>query len=140
MYRYMYHEAHISMRQYAASVIGHMLAFQFKTDYVQPKRFTARPKQAKPRQPRLPKGKVKVPAVRSRWTEDAKEIIEAAGLRVGEVKMFTKELMAAGRVSPVWAAGLVAGQEPEEGAIMDKGSEVNLTVTGEFWMKPELPY
>lgn len=130
MDRYMFHESHLRMGPYAAAIVEYMLSFDFKMDYVQPKRFPARPKQAKPHQPRVPKGKVRVPWVRGRQTELARQMLEGGGLRVGTIETVT---------GAVWAAGRVIAQEPDRDTIVDPGSAVNLAVTGEYWMKPELP-
>ncbi|MBI4299758.1 MAG: Dabb family protein [Chloroflexi bacterium] len=130
MDRYMWHESHVRMGPFAAPVSEYMLSFDFQTDYVQPKRFPARPKVAKLRRPRLPQGKVRVPMLRGRRPEVAKELLEKAGLKVGKVDTVKRG---------VWAIGRVTGQEPARDALADAGSAVDLLVTGEYWMKPELP-
>jgi len=130
MDRYMFHESHLRMGPYAAATIEYMLSFDFETDYVQPKRFPLRPKQAKPRRPGVPRGKVRVPRVGGRRTEVAMQMLVDAGLRVGNIGTVT---------GVVWAAGRVVAQEPDMDAIVKKGSTVDLTVSGEYLMKPELP-
>ena len=130
MERYMFHEAHISMGPILLPIADYWLSFDFEIDYVQPKRFPARPRQAKPRQPRVPRGKVRVPWVRGRRLEAARQMLEEAGLKVGSIDTV---------IGGVWAAGRVTGQEPARDTIVDRGMVVNLTVIGEFWMKPQLP-
>jgi len=130
MERYMYHEAHVTMGPILKPVAEYWLSFDFNIDYVQPKRFPARPKQAKPRKPRVPKGNAIVPWVRGRRLEDARRILEEAGLTVGAIKE---------AIGGVWAVGRVTAQEPDKDSIVDKGTAVNLTISGEFWMKPRLP-
>lgn len=138
MDRYMYHEAHVRMRQFAAPVVEHMMAVQFQADYVKPGRFPARQKQ-KTGAPRLPKGKVIVPTLVGRRVEDARQVIREAGLKVGTVNSITQEMLATGKASSVMAPGRVAVQEPARETIVDRGSAVNMTLTGDFWLKPERP-
>ena len=126
MDRYMYHESHMRMVAFT-DVVDYMLSFDFETDYAAPKRFPARKKVPKPRLPRLSKGNVRVPMVSGRQLKDAARVLEEVGLKVGSVEEM---------IGHVWAQGRVAGQVPDSGTVVEKGSSVDLTVTGEYWMKP----
>jgi len=130
MERYMYHEAHISMGPVLQPIADYWLSYDFNIDYAQPTRFPARPKQPKSIKPPVPKDKVIVPWVRGRKLEDAWKILEDAGLKVGKVEE---------ALGGVWAGGRVTAQEPAKDSIADRGTAVNLTITGEFWVKPRLP-
>jgi hypothetical protein len=122
MDRYMFHQSHLRMGPYAAATVEHMLSFDFEMEYVQPKRFPARPRKEQPRRPRVPKGKARMPWVGGRRMEVARQMLEDAGLIVGSIETVT---------GSVWAAGRVVAQEPDRDTIVNKGSAVNLTVTGE---------
>ena len=89
MDRYMFHESHLRMGPYAQAVLEYLLSFDFETDYVQPKRFPARTKQAEPRRPRVPKGKARMPGVDGRRMEVARQMLENAGLIVGSIETVT---------------------------------------------------
>ncbi len=130
MDRYMYHEAHISAGPLLKPLAEYWRSFDFVVDYAAPKRFPARSKRPKPRLPRLPENKVMVPWVRGRRLAHARQTLEEAGLRVGKVEA---------ALGGVWAAGRVTAQNPDKGTIVDKGTAINLTITGEFWMAPKLP-
>ncbi len=129
MDRYMYHKAHITGGPILQGLARYWLSFDFNIDFVQPRRYPAKPKRSKPK-PQLPEGKVVVPWVRGRRLEHARQTLEEAGLKVGSIKT---------AIGGVWAAGRVTAQEPARDIVVDKGTEVNLTVTGEFWMEPKLP-
>lgn len=130
MDRYMYHEAHISAGPILKPLAEYWLSFDFEIEYAAPRRFPAQPREKKPRQPRLPEGKVRVPWVRGRRLEHARKTLEEAGLKVGKVTE---------AIGGVWAAGRVTAQDPDKASVVDRGTPINLTISGKFWMAPKLP-
>ncbi|MBT4160454.1 MAG: PASTA domain-containing protein [Gammaproteobacteria bacterium] len=127
MDRYMWHEAHLRMGPWAQAAIEFLQSFDFELEYEAPTEFP--PQAVTPEPEAAPGGQIRVPPIRGRSVEDARELIAAAGL-VTDQKV---ETMLGG----VWAPGRVMGSSPEAGECVPEGSTVELIVTGEWWSKPD---
>lgn len=130
MERYMFHESHLRMGPYAAAVVEYMLSFDFRTDYAQPDRFPERPLVEPERESDPGTGRTRVPSVVGHKLEEAGRILEEAGLRGGATQSV---------VGSVWAVGRVIQQQPAAGTIAEPGTNVDLGVTSEYWMRPAAP-
>lgn len=131
MDRYMHHEGHLRMGPFAQGVFAHSLSFDFVTEFEQPERYP-HPAPARETAPGPAPGQVTVPALVGRRREQALGMLEEAGLAAGRMTTSTEGLA-------LWAPGRVIVQQPGAGSVVARGSAVDLGVTGEFWMKPELP-
>lgn len=130
MNRYMYHEGHLRTAPFAEPVFDYSMSFDFQTDFVQPKRYP--PKKAVRRRGRkIPAAQARVPLLFGHHTEGAKKVLAAAGLTPGRVETQQHKL-------GLWAPGWAIGQSLEAGSIVPKGSTVDIFVTGEHWVKPQL--
>lgn len=128
MDRYMWHEAHLRMGIFARAAVDYLLSFDFEDDYRAPETFME--PAALTAAPTTPQGKLRIPVVRGRQLDDARRLLSDAGLHAEEQ---VEEVLGA-----VWAPGRVSGSEPEQGSVVAPGSTVKLSVTGEWWSRPEI--
>lgn len=131
MDRYMYHEGHLRMAPFAEEVFDYSMSFDFVTEFVQPKRY---PRQAQAKAPavKVAAGHAVVPPLMGRAVQQTAKLLKAAGLTRGAVSTQRQPL-------GLWVAGRVIGQEPAAGAVVPRGTAVNVMITGESWMHPERP-
>jgi len=127
MDRYMWHEGHLRMGPWAAATIEYLQSFDFELEYEAPVKFPAPPET--PETSLLPDGMVAVPPVRGHTLEGANRLIVAAGLKQDAETAYLS--------GGVWAPGRVMASSPETGEVVAVGSSIQLSVTGDWWSKPD---
>ncbi len=115
------------MGPWAAATIEYLQSFDFELEYEAPVKFPAPPET--PETSLLPDGMVAVPPVRGHTLEGANRLIVAAGLKQDAETAYLS--------GGVWAPGRVMASSPETGEVVAVGSSIQLSVTGDWWSKPD---
>jgi hypothetical protein len=126
MDRYMYHEGHVRMGPFVGDVIDQAISFDFATDFVQPKSYQS-PPPSDERRENPPAGKGYLPRLMGRRIDEARRMVEAAGLKVGKIEE---------QPNIFWAEGRVTEQKPAPG-ILDRGASVDLVISNKSRVGPK---
>ncbi|MCC6382548.1 MAG: Dabb family protein [Dehalococcoidia bacterium] len=129
MDRYMWHEAHLRTSPFVPDAVDYLLSFDFEHQFAglasQQERTASPEPVAAP-----PDAAPRVPSLRGRRPTEARQILARCGLTMDE------------DVRPipgsVWAPGRVVAVEPAVGTPLPRGTSVRVTVTGDWWMRPDL--
>lgn len=125
MDRYMWHEAHIRTMPFANDTVAYIESFDFEIAFEAPEVEVG---ESWATGSEATDGLV-MPDVRGRTREDAVRLLAAAGL---DVEAEAREVLGA-----PWAPGRVLATRPRPGAEVTRGSAVALTVSGEWWSRPD---
>ncbi|HJP41735.1 MAG TPA: Dabb family protein [Dehalococcoidia bacterium] len=125
MDRYMWHEAHLRCGAFVAPAVENMMSYDFELNFCASQDIvTSGPV------PAVPPEQGRVPTLRGRRPQEARELLKAAGFQMNAVVNQAP--------GGVWAAGRVVGVDPESGSDVEEGSTITITVTGDWLMGPDL--
>jgi hypothetical protein len=124
MDRYMWHEAHLRSRPFAIAAAAHLHSFDFQIDFVANPNSGAKAPESPPPPPRG-----QVPPVLGHSLQDARALVEAAGLTVsGDPRPLR---------GTVWAKDRVRDVEPPIGTALPPGAGVTLIVAADWRSAPQ---
>ncbi len=134
MERYMSHWAHLRMTPFLPEILENMMSFDWEVDYHGPEfDAAAAQEEAKKEQARVlvqhenPE-LAYVPEIRGKGIEQAKAMLHEVGLQLGAVDEV---------IGSVWAPDRIMMIEPAPGTEVPKGSEVAISITGDWLCGPE---
>ncbi len=136
MERYMSHWAHLRMTPFLPDILENMISFDWEIDYWGPG-FDAKAaaEEAEKEKARVlpihadPK-KAYVPELRGRTRAQARDMLKKVGLELGEVEEI---------IGSVWAPDRIMFVTPEVNTEVEKGTKVNIGITGDWLTGPAVP-
>lgn len=129
MDRYMWHEGHVRTSPFVRDAVDYLLSFDFEHEFTGSANNLERAPASQPVAP-LNEAEPRVPPLRGRRPEEAEQVLAGCGL------MMEQEVHPV--PGSVWAPGRIVAVEPAAGTPVPPGTTVRVTVTGDWWMRPDL--
>lgn len=135
MERYMSHWSHVRMTPFLPDILENLLSFDWEIDYHGPAFNEQAAKEEGEREAArvIPihddPAKAYVPELRGRTIEQAREMLAKVGLELGNVEEV---------LGSCWAPNRIMVATPEFETVVDKGTKIDISITGDWLTGPAL--